>query len=249
MRHAPVLDAALPGVVMDPATPNLAAAAARFAYERAASAVQPHALRPLYVRRTDAEVLRDSKGATVQGARVHGPEGLGARVQGAGVDRPEGSGPEVTVAASVFVVSSDKDVDDVARLQERAFGDAWGAEALQGKPSPDSVARLYAVRHRSGSLIAYCAAWKIVDELHINSLAVDPVYRRQGIATLLLTRVLALAAAEGATGATLEVRQSNEGGRALYHRLGFKVEGVRPGYYQNPREDALVLWKRGLGTS
>jgi len=77
-------------------------------------------------------------------------------------------------------------------------------------------------------------------------LAVDPRYRRLGLAKRLLERVIAASAAAGAASATLEVRQSNEAGRALYEGLGFRVEGVRPGYYQDPREDALILWKRNL---
>jgi ribosomal-protein-alanine N-acetyltransferase len=58
--------------------------------------------------------------------------------------------------------------------------------------------------------------------------------------------VLAIAKEEGATRATLEVRRSNEAARILYERLGFAVEAIRPDYYTNPREDALILWLRDL---
>jgi ribosomal-protein-alanine N-acetyltransferase len=58
--------------------------------------------------------------------------------------------------------------------------------------------------------------------------------------------VLETAIASGATSATLEVRASNQAARALYEGLGFKVEGVRRDYYQEPREDALILWNRDL---
>ena len=76
------------------------------------------------------------------------------------------------------------------------------------------------------------------DELHINSLAVDPAWRRRGLARRLLVSVLGDAVASGAQSATLEVRRSNEAARALYEGLGFKVDGVRRDYYQHPREDA-----------
>jgi ribosomal-protein-alanine N-acetyltransferase len=85
-----------------------------------------------------------------------------------------------------------------------------------------------------------------VDELHINSLAVAERWRRLGLATRLLDAVSREAQAEGATSATLEVRESNRAARALYERLGFRVEGVRRDYYQTPREDAIVLWNRDL---
>ena len=94
--------------------------------------------------------------------------------------------------------------------------------------------------------MAYCACWMIFDELHINSLAVEVDRRRQGVALALLRRVMRDAAASGARSATLEVRQSNQAARGLYEGLGFKVEAVRRDYYQEPREDALVLWHRQI---
>jgi ribosomal-protein-alanine N-acetyltransferase len=82
--------------------------------------------------------------------------------------------------------------------------------------------------------------------LHINSLAIADVWRRQGLASRLLRDVCRDAHDAGATQATLEVRRSNTAALALYERLGFTCEGVRADYYQSPREDALVLWCRNL---
>ncbi len=104
------------------------------------------------------------------------------------------------------------------------------------------VARFYVARS-AGAVVAYCAGWVIFDELHINNLAVDPAWRRRGVASALLTFVLASAAAEGALRSTLEVRQSNEPARRLYERFGFAFAGVRTAYYREPVEDALVLWR------
>ncbi len=98
----------------------------------------------------------------------------------------------------------------------------------------------------AGQVVGYCACWVILDELHINSLAVDPDRRRAGLATTLLREVCRDAGRSGATKATLEVRRSNDAALALYSRLGFAVEAVRKDYYQQPREDALVLWCRRL---
>jgi len=108
------------------------------------------------------------------------------------------------------------------------------------------VARLYTLRTADGSVVAYCACWMLFDELHINSLAVEEHWRRRGLARRLLADVFREATGAGATSATLEVRQSNHAARALYEGLGFAVEGVRRDYYQNPREDALILWNRAL---
>ena len=210
--------------------PNLAAAACRLAARRIASATPPHALRPVYVRRPDAELARERAVLARASAR---PKVAGATD---GIER----------GLVVFEVTTPGDLSEVAQLQERAFGNGWGAEAFGGELAALDVARLYAARVRSGELVAYCACWQVVDELHINSLAVDPAVRRRGVATALLRQVMATASTAGATAATLEVRESNLAGRTLYENLGFKVEGVRRGYYQNPREDALILWHRGL---
>jgi ribosomal-protein-alanine N-acetyltransferase len=86
----------------------------------------------------------------------------------------------------------------------------------------------------------------VLDEIHINNVAVLPGYRRQGIASLILGRVFSEGRRVGAGRATLEVRRSNESARRLYERFGFTVAGVRRGYYRNPDEDALVLWREGF---
>ena len=108
------------------------------------------------------------------------------------------------------------------------------------------MARLYVAREPAGAVIAYCACWVVFDELHINSFAVDPAWRRRGVARALLRRVLEESAAAGVRSATLEVRRSNEAARRLYEGSGFKIEGTRRDYYQEPREDALILWNRVL---
>jgi len=86
----------------------------------------------------------------------------------------------------------------------------------------------------------------VLDELHINNIAVLPDVRRAGVATALLDHVLTYGAALGARRATLEVRRSNESARLLYERFGFTVAGVRRAYYTKPVEDALVLWRDDL---
>ena len=140
--------------------------------------------------------------------------------------------------------SGSDDLSAVAALQRATFTNAWGADAIRWELENTDVARLYVLQTPGGALVAYCACWMVFDELHINSLAVDPAWRRRGVARRLLQHVLGEAAASGARSATLEVRRSNEPARALYEGLGFRVEGLRSGYYQEPREDALVLWHR-----
>ena len=104
----------------------------------------------------------------------------------------------------------------------------------------------YLARNPDHQVVGFCSFWRVVDELHINNLAVIPEQRRAGIATTLLRYVLAEGARLGAVRATLEVRKSNEPARLLYERMGFSVAGVRRAYYTKPVEDAIILWREGL---
>ncbi len=143
-------------------------------------------------------------------------------------------------------------LDAIAHIQRQSFTNPWSADAIGWELRETDVARVYvleaggAAADGTPSTRAYCACWLIFDELHINSLAVAPEARRRGHARQLLGGVFRDAVAGGATSATLEVRRSNEAAIALYTGLGFQVEGVRPNYYQQPREDALILWHRAL---
>ena len=228
-RYADVFTSRLPGVQIEDVPVPLAAAAVRLAARRPETATAPHALRPIYLRRPDAELARARARAQANPGR----------------EATRTAEPVLTIERA----KSPQDLGPVEALQRRSFTNAWGAEAIRWELENTDVARLYVAREPEGRLIAYCACWMIFDELHINSLAVDVDWRRRGVARQLLDRVMREAVAAGARGATLEVRQSNQPARCLYEGLGFTVEAVRRDYYQDPREDALVLWHRHLRDS
>jgi [ribosomal protein S18]-alanine N-acetyltransferase len=143
---------------------------------------------------------------------------------------------------SISRLETDHDLDAVARLEAESFSNPWSREMLARELRNPDVARVYILRGPAGELLAFCACWFIVDELHINTLAVQADARRQGLATRLLRFVFAEAVASGIRRATLEVRRSNEAALKLYEGLGFTVQAVRTNYYSHPVEDALVLW-------
>jgi ribosomal-protein-alanine N-acetyltransferase len=111
------------------------------------------------------------------------------------------------------------------------------------------VSYCFLAKDEEGRAVGFCSFWRILDELHINNIAVLPPFRRLGVATALLTYVLSEGVALGARRATLEVRRSNDTARLLYERFGFTVAGVRRDYYTKPVEDALVLWRENLSGS
>jgi ribosomal-protein-alanine N-acetyltransferase len=147
---------------------------------------------------------------------------------------------------SIARLSGDADLDEVSALEASSFSNPWSRDMLARDLQNTSVSRVYAMRDTAGRLVAFCACWLVADELHINTLAVQHDERRRGHATRLLHFVFQEAVAEGVRGATLEVRRSNHAALELYERLGFEIRGVRHAYYENPEEDALVLWSRRL---
>ena len=144
-------------------------------------------------------------------------------------------------------LASRDDIDTILAIEEASFTSPWTKEMYLSELDNPDVSFFYLARSASSRAIAgFCSFWRVLDELHINNLAVAPEYRRAKAGTALLTRVLEDGARLGAVRATLEVRHSNQPAQRLYERFGFTVAGVRRGYYSNPAEDALVLWKERL---
>jgi ribosomal-protein-alanine N-acetyltransferase len=137
----------------------------------------------------------------------------------------------------------DRDLDGILAVDAASFTNPWTRDMFVWEARNSDVARLYVYRTDADGLIGYCAAWHVFDELHINNLAVLPAWRRRGVATELLRHAHELAVLGGARRATLEVRASNLAARQLYERLGFRPAGLRRGYYTNPAEDAVILWR------
>jgi ribosomal-protein-alanine N-acetyltransferase len=140
-------------------------------------------------------------------------------------------------------LTSPADIDDILRIESISFTNPWTREMYLSELEHRNVAFFYIARDAVGEAIGFCSFWVVLDELHINNLAVLPEHRRAGVASALLERVLADGAARGAHRATLEVRASNAAALLLYDRFGFRTTAIRRGYYTRPDEDALVLWR------
>ena len=149
---------------------------------------------------------------------------------------------------SIARLANDDDLDDVVALEAASFSNPWSREILARELQHADVSRVYVLRGADRQVVAFCACWFIVDEIHINTLAVAASHRRRGIATTLLRFVFDEGRTAGMQRATLDVRRSNEAALQLYRRLGFVVKAVRPNYYARPEEDSLILWRDELQT-
>jgi ribosomal-protein-alanine N-acetyltransferase len=146
-------------------------------------------------------------------------------------------------------VVTDRDLEAVLEIEAMSFTNPWTREMYLREMDNPRVSHIYLVRveNADGAAVAgFCSFWLVFDELHINNLAIHPLYRRRGIGTALLQHAMRTAAQLGARRATLEVRQSNEEARRIYERLGFETAGIRRNYYAHPTEDALILWRPEL---
>jgi ribosomal-protein-alanine N-acetyltransferase len=146
-------------------------------------------------------------------------------------------------------VVTDRDLEAVLEIEAMSFTNPWTREMYLREMDNPRVSHIYLVRVETadGAAVAgFCSFWLVFDELHINNLAIHPLYRRRGIGTALLQHAMRTAAQLGARRATLEVRQSNEEARRIYERLGFETAGIRRNYYAHPTEDALILWRPEL---
>ena len=135
------------------------------------------------------------------------------------------------------------EIDAILAVERASFTNPWTREMYLAELDHQGVAFFYVARDAGRRVVGFCSFWRVLDELHVNNLAVLPEYRRQGVASALLARVLEAGASMGSRRATLEVRHSNDAARRLYGGFGFVVAGIRRAYYTNPIEDALVLYR------
>jgi [ribosomal protein S18]-alanine N-acetyltransferase len=137
-----------------------------------------------------------------------------------------------------------EDLEAVMAVEKRAFRNPWSAELLRRELDHDWSTILLAEEpgpEGRAVLLGMCIFWIVHDEVHILNVATDPPHQRRGVARLLIQESLARGRKRRCKLATLEVRRSNEPAIALYRSFGFRPVGLRPNYYADEREDALVM--------
>ncbi len=134
------------------------------------------------------------------------------------------------------------DVEELASIEAKSFSMPWTAEDFRNMILiPDA---LYLVAHVEGRVAGSAGLRLICGEGFIDNVVVDEAYRGRGIAQALMARLEEAALERGAGDLTLEVRKSNASAIHVYEKAGFVSEGIRPNFYENPTEDAVIYWKR-----
>lgn len=132
-------------------------------------------------------------------------------------------------------------VPQIAQLEKVCFSDPWSVSSIATEL--DNRLSYWLVAVENGAVLGYIGSQTVLGETDIMNLAVSPDARRRGIGRALLLRLMTDLKNGGNRCISLEVRESNEAAKALYTSLGFVQVGLRPNYYRNPKEGALILRK------
>ena len=136
-------------------------------------------------------------------------------------------------------------VDRVCVLEEEAFSMPWHRESFLEMIENENAC--YLVGIIDGRVVASCGLRNIVGDGEITNVVTAGDMRGRGIAEKMLLKLMEQGIQMGVEAFTLEVRKSNEAAIHLYEKLGFVSEGIRKNFYEEPVEDALIMWKRQNG--
>ena len=136
----------------------------------------------------------------------------------------------------------ESDLDSIMEIETKTFSPPWSREAFLLEITKNILAK-YIVAEINGNVVGYGGIWLIIDEGHITNIAVDEKYRGLGVGNRILEGLIQLCIDRNIKAITLEVRKSNEIAKSLYKKYGFVEHGIRPGYYLDNNEDAIIMWK------
>lgn len=136
----------------------------------------------------------------------------------------------------------EQDTEAAARLEAASFSQPWSArDFLDALRNP---AACYLTAEEDGQIVGVCGLWQGLDEGEVMNVSVDPAFRGRGIAFTLMRALEEAGTERGVRAFTLEVRESNRAAIALYEKCGYVSEGIRPNFYEKPKEHAVIMWKR-----
>jgi [ribosomal protein S18]-alanine N-acetyltransferase len=154
----------------------------------------------------------------------------------------------LTAGATNLRPAATADLDVLSALGRSAFARPWSPASLREELARSDRAWLVVVVE--DEVVGYGGVADLAGDAHVLTVVVAEEHRRRGHGLALVAALLELARERFAVDrATLEVRESNTAARALYRRVGFTEAGVRPGYYQDDQEGAVVLWSEDLAAT
>lgn len=136
----------------------------------------------------------------------------------------------------------ERDLLEIVAIEEENFSQPWTREDFLHSIKKDSD--IYLVIEENNEILGYCGLWGVAGEGQINNVAVKKSYQSKGIGLYMMSQLISTGKSQGLQAFTLEVRESNEKAIALYQKLNFEICGIRRGFYDKPKENALIMWLR-----
>lgn len=134
----------------------------------------------------------------------------------------------------------EKDINKVCIIEQQNFSHPWKFRDFLNSCTNDE--NLYLVAAEKDEVVGYCGLWGVSGEGQINNVSVQDTYQNRGIGYMMLSGLIKEGMRMGLEAFTLEARVSNTAAIKLYHKLGFQDAGIRKGFYDSPKEDAVIMW-------
>lgn len=134
-----------------------------------------------------------------------------------------------------------EDVEPVSEIEAASFSMPWSPKDFAQLVEAEGT--LYLVAEVEGEIAGCCGVTNLSGEGDINNVVVSQAFRGKGIAQALMRELLTQGEKMGIRDFTLEVRVSNAPAIHVYEKLGFVSAGIRPGFYDKPKEDAMIMWR------
>lgn len=198
----------------------------------------PYSFAPSYMNRQRASAvgalgIEYFKKGKYETAMEHQPDYL--RVSQAERERAEREKNDEVLVRTLKI----EDAAAVAEIEHQTYSDAWSEKGVMETIQNPNTLCLAA--EKSGKIIGYLLVYTAVDEAEIARVTTIKEVRRHGIATGLLDVLLQYCKKQKIEKVLLDVRENNKDARAFYEKYGFTIDGVRPGFYDNPKEDAVLM--------
>ena len=139
----------------------------------------------------------------------------------------------------IFRKGTEEDIKHIAELEAKTFSDAWTETGVRETLGQKQA--FITVAEDGGELIGYCIIYYVMDEAEIARIATNEAVRRTGVGRGLLNHTCECCREKQIERLLLDVRESNEGAIAFYTNYGFQIDGIRKGFYEMPKEDAVLM--------
>lgn len=139
----------------------------------------------------------------------------------------------------IFRKITEQDIECVAKLEKEIFSDAWSILSIRDTFQQPQA--FITIAEADGIIAGYCIVYYVMDEGEIARIAVNEKFRRQGIGCGILDYTCECCKEKQIARLLLDVRESNKDARAFYQKYGFQEDGVRKGFYEQPKENAVLM--------